>query len=149
MYQIAIDNFSTTGFEQYEISAFCQKGFESKHNCGYWTGRPFLGLGPSAYGYWDGARMRNVANLNKYIRALEKEKSAVDFYEKLEPDARLRERLVIALRMMQGVNVKNYSALENEIITLMHQGLLMRNGDHIQLTQLGVLHYDTVASELI
>lgn len=149
MYQLAKERFEQVGLHQYEISAFCQSGFESRHNTGYWLGRPFFGLGPSAFSYWDGARMRNVAHLNKYCSALERHEFAYDFSEKLDPDAALRERLAIALRMMCGVSMKDYQSFHEELQKLMHVGLLETDGNRIRLTQLGVLHYDTVASELI
>ena len=56
------------GLQRYEISAFAQPGFESQHNTGYWIGRPFLGLGPSAFSYWEGKRFRNIAHLSRYCQ---------------------------------------------------------------------------------
>jgi len=149
MYQRAVETFSIAGFHQYEISAFCLGGRESCHNSGYWTGRPFLGLGPSAFGYWDNTRMRNVAHLNKYCQALDAGKRPIDFHERLEPEAQNRERLVIALRMLKGVDIKEFPTLEKEAQNLVQQGLLRKSGSHIQLTQMGILHYDSIAIELI
>lgn len=36
------------GLERYEVASYARAGARSKHNVGYWTGRPYLGLGPSA-----------------------------------------------------------------------------------------------------
>ncbi len=48
MMEIAQEMLEEAGFEHYEIANYARAGEESVHNCGYWTGRPFLGIGPSA-----------------------------------------------------------------------------------------------------
>lgn len=150
MYEIAVQKLTENHFLQYEISAFSRPGFESQHNRGYWEGRPFLGLGPSAYGYWNGSRMRNVAHYGKYLRALEEGKLPIDFQETLEDDAAERELFVIGIRMLKGMDTRKYPSVDREVIReFIKQGLLEQSGDCVRLTHLGVLHYDTIAAELI
>jgi oxygen-independent coproporphyrinogen-3 oxidase len=72
MYETAIDEFERAGFEQYEISNFAKPGFECKHNLNYWANRPYIGVGPAAGSYWQGRRTLNIADINKYIEAIEK-----------------------------------------------------------------------------
>lgn len=56
---------------RYEISNFAQKGFESKHNLGYWEDRTYYGLGMGAHSYdktfgeW-GVRYWNPGTYSKY-----------------------------------------------------------------------------------
>ncbi len=148
MYETAQTALHDCGFSQYEISAFCKPGYESQHNIGYWTARPFLGLGPSAYSYWNGCRFRNIAHLNKYCRLLEENKRPSDFEEKLDPSASLRERFVINLRLLSGVNIDSCPDIK-ALDALVEDGLLAINDNTVKLTPLGILHYDTIASELI
>ncbi len=148
MYETAQTALHDSGFYQYEISAFCKPGYESQHNLGYWTARPFLGLGPSAYSYWRGCRFRNIANLNKYCRLLEENKRPSDFEEKLELSASLRERFVINLRLLSGVKINRCPDLK-VLDALVKDGLLSIENSTVKLTPLGILHYDTIASELI
>lgn len=157
MYQNAIAYLESIGLMQYEISAFAQEGFASKHNSGYWTGREFLGFGPSAFSYWGGTRFRNIANLNKYSRGLEEGQFPLDFTETLEPEARRRELLAIRLRLKEGVKLSEFEkewgklepSIHHDLQRVINEGLLFSNSDIFKLTPRGVLCYDTVAAELI
>ena len=60
---------STSGFEHYEVSNFCRPGKASRHNLKYWRMEPYLGIGPSAAGFLEGADYRNVSDLDKYDAA--------------------------------------------------------------------------------
>lgn len=157
MYEMAMEKLPLAGLEPYEISAFAKNGDFSRHNVGYWTARPFLGFGPSAFSYWEGRRFRNVANLNKYCEALDKNLSPIDFDEQLTPQAQQRELFTVQMRLKEGVNLdifeKRHGKLDAETIVtidnLIEQGLIMRDNRRVALTHRGVLFYDTVASELI
>lgn len=152
-YQAALQKLGEMGFERYEISAFARtKAHRSRHNLGYWTGRPFLGLGPSAFSYWEGERFRNIANLNRYTGLLKSGQSPVDFREKLEYPADLKELLAVRLRLKDGVDLGAFEPLPGEtraaIEKLKAIGLLAEK-ETLQLTDRGQLVYDAVASEII
>ena len=157
MYAEAIETLEASGLLQYEISAFARPGYRSEHNSGYWLARPFLGLGPSAFSYWNGTRFRNMANIHRYARALHEGILPCDFEETLAPDAARRELLIIALRLRDGVDLDAFQAahgpLEQEVLnTLQHHcslGLLEKTGARIRLTRDGVFVYDSLASELV
>lgn len=144
---------AVAGFDHYEISAFAREGRYARHNIGYWTDRPFLGLGPSAFSYWDGARYRNVANLQQYCDALAHDGATVDFTETLPADAHLRERLAVNLRLLAGVDLRTFPALSEDIRdTLRHLAsldLVVYDDPLVKLTERGLLFYDTVATMLI
>lgn len=157
MYETAVEIFEKSGLKQYEISAFAKEGFQSKHNTGYWLGRPFLGFGPSAFSYWNGKRFCQIANLNRYVELLEAGKSTVDFEEELMGEAKRRELFAVQLRMVSGVDSeefqKKHGGLEADILQelaiLEEQGLLIHREGVYTLTKKGILFYDTVAAELI
>ncbi|MBC5994035.1 radical SAM family heme chaperone HemW [Pontibacter cellulosilyticus] len=69
-FEILLEQMAQHGFVQYEISNFCQPGFESKHNSNYWRGVHYLGLGPSAHSFNGVSRQYNVANNRKYTAAI-------------------------------------------------------------------------------
>jgi oxygen-independent coproporphyrinogen III oxidase len=157
MYKLAKEVMEENSLQQYEISAFAKNSSYSKHNTGYWTGRPFLGLGPSAFSHWQGQRFQNFSSLSRYRKALLNNQSPVSFHEELLLPEQVREAFVIQLRLLCGVNLKEFEErhgpLENESRTLLaklvDQGLLTQTHKKVSLTDRGVLFYDTVASELI
>lgn len=152
MLQSAISHFEAIGLERYEISAFARPGYRSKHNTGYWEGRPFLGLGPSAFSYWGGSRFQNVPNLNRYLKALEEGQSAIHFCETLPYPDNVNERLAVNLRLLAGVDLTTFDfpqKTSHKIDALQKNGFLCVDNHLCQLTPSGLLFYDTVASELI
>ena len=71
MYETTIGELEKAGFKQYEISNFARPGFECKHNLNYWANKPYIGVGPAAGAYWNGKRTLNIADIKKYIEAIE------------------------------------------------------------------------------
>ncbi len=158
LWQMALEKLAGMGLQQYEISAFCKPGYQAEHNTGYWKGRPFWGFGPSAFSYWEGRRFRNVANHGKYCRAMKEGRSAVDFEEKLEPEAAWRELFSVGIRLVEGVDMSSFeqrfgpqpAGLEEGLTKLQNLELVEGSaGYRWRLTDRGRLFYDTVALELI
>ncbi len=157
MYEAAVTTLQAASLQQYEVSAFAKAKHQSRHNSGYWTGRPFYGFGPSAFSYWHGRRFRNVANQSRYIKALENNQSPIDFEETLSPEAHRRELFVIQLRLVEGVHLDSFTSthgpLEAETIDqlgeLITHGLLTKQAGILKLTDRGRLCYDAVAAELV
>lgn len=152
MYRSSIEILSSHGLLPYEISAFSQEGYRSIHNSGYWTDREFIGLGPSAFSYWDGARFRNIARLHQWHQAVCNQESSIDYTEKLSSEAHEREKLAIRLRLREGADLNDFKLDEetaNTLDSLINQGLLLQNQNRLILSEKGILFYDTVASEII
>lgn len=59
------------GYRRYEISNYAKKGFESRHNSGYWTGHPYLGFGIGAASFYAGCRWSHTGSMTSYLQALE------------------------------------------------------------------------------
>lgn len=150
--QTAIEKMESMGLQRYEISAFAKPGHESRHNLGYWTARPFLGFGPSAFSYWERERFRNIANIHRYAKLLKENSSPVDFRERLSDLAHNQELLAIRIRLKEGADLSQFELstdTKTAIEKLKILGLLHQRGSQLQLTDRGMLFYDTVASELI
>lgn len=153
MYCEAVERLESFGLLQYEISAFAKPGRQSHHNVGYWTARPFLGLGPSAFSYWDHKRFRNICNFNKWVEHCSNGELPVDFEELLLPDARKRELLTVRLRLKEGVNLHDFEPLEDETRQILgkyqQMSLLTIEDSKVRLTKDGQLFYDSIATDLV
>jgi oxygen-independent coproporphyrinogen-3 oxidase len=111
----AIDEvLGARGFEHYEVSNYALPGQRSRHNWGYWQGYDYVGLGCGAVGavVGDGARAsryRNHAEPRRYVRAALRADEDLDALavevEALTPEMRLRERIMLGLRLAQGFDL--------------------------------------------
>ncbi|MBS0616426.1 MAG: radical SAM family heme chaperone HemW [Verrucomicrobia bacterium] len=149
MLQAAVTHLEKIGLKRYEISAFAKPGFESHHNIGYWTARPFLGFGPSAFSYREGKRWRNIENLKKYHELLKTGLSPVDFEEKLSEKAHLHELLAVRLRLVEGVDMRDFPVDPSLYEKLQKEGWIKMDSFKAYLTEAGRNFYDTVATEII
>lgn len=150
MLESAIKKLENHGFDRYEISAFAKRGQISQHNIGYWTNRPFLGLGPSACSYWNSSRFQNIANLNRYVKALQKNEDPTDFQETLTPIESLKESIAIQLRLINGIELQKWPAhITQGLSRLIDSGLLETDNSFLRLTKKGLLFHDTVAEEVM
>lgn len=71
MYRYTESYLADHGYEHYEISNYAKPGRECRHNCGYWTGHQYLGLGIGAASYVDGARFSNTSDIQAYLSTME------------------------------------------------------------------------------
>jgi oxygen-independent coproporphyrinogen-3 oxidase len=99
------------GLEHYEISNYARPGHESRHNLGYWLGIDYLGLGCGAFGTLgsgDGSavRYRNKATPGAYMKAASAGASTEESEERLDPETRLRERIMLGLRLRAGLDLE-------------------------------------------
>lgn len=147
---LALDSI---GLRRYEISAFAHPGFESKHNSSYWTAKPFIGLGPSAFSYIDGRRFQNICHLKKWATKVQSGLDPTNFSEKLPYPDNLHELLAVNLRLLSGINLQNFPTLPQTTLTTLDslclEGLLTRKNNTLSLTKKGTYFYDTIASQII
>ncbi len=153
MLEYAVQTCEKNGLHRYEISAFCRNEKQSLHNTGYWIGRPFIGLGPSAFSYINGSRFKNISHLKKWHSAIIAHTDPCDFTETLPYPQNIHELLAIRLRLMEGASLLDFPTLPPATLTtltsLTNQNLLTSTQNLYRLTEKGKLFYDLVASELV
>ena len=144
------------GYEQYEVSNFCQPNYESKHNSNYWRRQPYLGAGPSAHSYNGESRQFNVANNGVYLRALSENQLAFE-REELSLQDQINEYVMTGLRTKWGCDLRRITEefgydLQKENRVYIEQLLAHRKAiikaDHLILTKQGLLLADGIAADL-
>jgi oxygen-independent coproporphyrinogen III oxidase len=149
MYELMLENACAAGYQHYEISNLCRPGFESRHNTKYWNGTAYYGFGCSAHSY-DGERQRwaNERSLLRYIEGIEKGVGVVVERTELTPDDVRAEAVFLGLRLMRGLNARQYQNHFGVDLLTEHQaelkqfreaGLIELDGDLIRLTRSGAL----------
>ena len=86
-------------FHRYEVSNFAKKGYESKHNIKYWTGKDYIGFGLSAHSFINGKRWANADNLKDFYS----HKIAME--EVLDEKELIEEHIMLGLRCFKGINI--------------------------------------------
>lgn len=104
MYGLAMDRLTEAGWAQYELSNYAQPGFNCRHNQVYWAGGPYYGFGPGAAWYVDGERAVNHRSTTTWIRGMRRGERPLMGNERLSPEERARETLVLGLRRTAGVD---------------------------------------------
>ena len=149
MYHLTKDLLGEYGYRRYEISNYARAGYACRHNCGYWTGHEYLGLGLGASSYISGERFQNPADMASYAKAVEEGNPASLRCEReiLTPNEQMEEFMFLGLRMTEGVSVPAFEERFgekpdrrfSEVITKHEaQGVILRSKDRIALTDYGL-----------
>lgn len=149
-YHLAEKTLTTAGFDHYETSNYAQPGHHSRHNQGYWQGKDYLGLGPSAVSTISGVREKNIPDTAAYVRQVKSIGHAIHETEKLTAAQRRIELIALGLRTTKGIplNLLDSSSLE-KARTLASEKLLTISDTHLHLTALGRPLVDPIAAEII
>ncbi len=106
MYYLIKKMLKKSGYTQYEISNFAQTIYESKHNLAYWNQEEYIGLGAGASSYYNGERYTNEWNIEQYISKINENKEIRNIEEIEDNDSKLREYIILRLRLMEGVCIE-------------------------------------------
>ena len=113
MYHLTGTLLKEYGYRRYEISNYSLPGYECRHNLGYWKGEEYLGIGIGAASYINNARYKNTGSIEKYMACIESgdfgqlEKIREEA-EVIEGDERIKEYIVLRLRLTEGIDLKDF-----------------------------------------
>lgn len=158
MYEWTIDELDRCGYRQYEISNFARPGRECRHNLVYWRNEPYVGVGPSAAGFVDGVRYRNVPDTAAYVRAIASGASPRIEAERRTLQDQARETIMLSLRLRAGVDRRSFASrfgldpaemFEEPLRKHCELGLLEATEDAVRLTRAGLLVADSVIADFL
>jgi oxygen-independent coproporphyrinogen-3 oxidase len=144
------------GFEHYEISNYAQPGRRARHNLVYWHAGEYLAVGPGACGFVGDVRYGNVKPVARYCGAVEAGALPLDTSERLTPRQQSGERLILGLRLAEGVprawldeRLIADAPLARKVTAWIEAGVLLERGERVALSEAGFLVSDAVFVELV
>ena len=151
-----VDTLTLAGYDHYELSSFGKPGYHSQNNKGYWQGKTYLGIGPSAHGFDGDQRYWNVSNNASYLKQIAKEELPQTI-EKLSVVDRYNESIMIGLRASWGVSLQAMENdlglryrqhLEKQAKRLVDEGLLHIENNALKTTRKGAFLADGISADL-
>lgn len=158
MYYDTKELLESQGYIRYEISNYCKKGYECRHNLGYWERVDYIGFGLNAASLINNTRFTNVTDFETYYRLLDKGKSCFMEIEQLSKDDAMSEHMFLGLRKSDGVSKKEF--YERFGISLdevygnvnekhIQMNLINDTGERICLTEFGMDVSNVVMAEYL
>ena len=155
-YQTIHRLLTDAGFTHYEISNYSRgMDLRSKHNCAYWSGEKYLGLGPSAHSFDGNQRSFVVNRLKDYLDGAGTD--AIYGKEMLSSVDKYNEYVMVALRTCCGVQrdqLTKHFGLEGLLYfeygaeKFLRQGLLVRDENNYKIPPEKFMISNSIISDL-
>ncbi len=151
-YLLAEERLSAAGYAAYEVSNWARgAGHRCRHNLAYWRGHSWWGVGPGAHSHVGGVRWWNVKHPAAYADRMAAGVSPAHARELLDPDDRRVERVLLELRLSDGLDLAVLTASERRRVPdLVARELAeVTASDALALTLTGRLLADGVVRDLL
>ncbi len=137
------------GFNRYELSNWSKEGFKCRHNLFYWTHVEFLGIGVSSWSFVNKKRFGNTTNINSYMEKIKRDEIPVLFEEQLSDEDIKKEKVILGLRLSEGVDYNLIKDRKREIDYLKKAGLICVKNGKVKLSEKGVLVSNQIINMLV
>lgn len=98
-YALLTEKMEKSGYEHYEISNYCKKGYHSRHNSNCWRRVAYLGIGPGASSFDGKRRWSETSDIREYVR------DGADYtYDNIDEKDVYNEIVMLGLRTRRGVS---------------------------------------------
>ncbi len=149
---------AAAGLPAYEVSNHARPGAESRHNLTYWRYRDYAGIGPGAHGRRGGMAVQRHRKPENWLAAIARHGSGIEAETMLAPQDRLREALLMGLRITEGVALDRLAELGEVPVAdaidaraaalLEREGLIVQTAGRIAATEAGMLVLNAVIAAL-
>jgi putative oxygen-independent coproporphyrinogen III oxidase len=149
-FDLADEVLGAGGFEHYELSNWALgPARRSAHNVLYWRHGDYLAVGVGAHGHLDGRRWWTTRSTERYLDAVEQGVTPVAGAEVLDDDERAMERLLLGLRLQEGLHPLDAPPLEPLALEdAMAAGLIATSCGRLQCTAKGWFLLDEAVARL-
>ena len=142
MYWTVVNELKENGYNQYEISNFSKKTYESKHNTNCWKQKQYIGLGTSAHSYLNKKRYSNTNNIEEYIKNIQENNISknITIHEEQTEESTMDEYMLLGLRMVQGININEFKQKFKTDPTIKYKKILekLQKENLIQITKTSI-----------
>lgn len=158
MYLSAKEILGQYSYHQYEISNYAKEGKECFHNKVYWKCNEYLGLGVSASSFVDEKRIKNIEDIEEYIKKIDEDEDVAQEIHVNNVEDDMEEFIFMGLRMIEGIKISEFNKRFNrdiydvyrEIIEKnIKKGLLISSSGKLYLSPKGIELSNYVMSDFI
>jgi oxygen-independent coproporphyrinogen-3 oxidase len=136
LYELTQELCTAAGLPAYEISNHAVPGQACRHNLTYWRGGDYVGIGPGAHGRimldGDAHATRQLSAPNLWLRKVMADGHATQEDTHLSPRLRAEERVMVGLRLIEGIDKARFARLTglpiDQILDPSALGRLVRSG---------------------
>lgn len=155
LYEITQMILSEAGLPAYEVSNHARPGAECRHNLHVWRGGDYVGVGPGAHGRLTQPSgtdaIHQIRDPDRWLAAVETKGHGTAGRATLSAEARREERVMLGLRLTEGIDVALARTLPiatiNDLIVTGH--LILTNESRLFATCRGRLCLNALLSRLL
>jgi putative oxygen-independent coproporphyrinogen III oxidase len=150
-FDLAREVLGAGGFEHYEVSNWALgPARRSRHNVLYWRHGDYLGVGVGAHAHLAGRRGWTTRSTDRYLDAVEAGASPVAGSEELTDAERAEERLLLGLRLRDGLHPHDVPPIEPLALEdAMTAGLIETACGRLRCTEPGWFLLDDAVTRLL
>ncbi|MDO6415741.1 radical SAM family heme chaperone HemW [Sphingomonas sp. BIUV-7] len=150
LFELTRDMTAGAGVPAYEVSNHARPGEESRHNLTYWRYGDYLGVGPGAHGRRAGVATVRAKKPENWLARIDGQANGIAELATLDPATQAIEALLMGLRLEEGVSLARCApAIDaDRMARLIAQGMLVREGDRLRVTEGNMLVLDAILREL-
>ena len=150
-FEVAREVLGAGGFEHYEVSNWSLgPARRSRHNLLYWRHGDYLGVGVGAHAHLTGRRWWTTRSTDRYLAAVEDGASPIAGSEELTDTERAEERLLLGLRLRDGLHPNDVPRIEPlALADAMAGGLVETACGRLRCTETGWFLLDDAVTRLL